>query len=605
MYDNPVKAAMQLCANTQERTPNTAQDQAEEHHKGRQVKSLAQPQRACKNTKRADTSLLTAPPPAESIAPQVPCPNRVVQTWPDCPDLSDPDLPINCLIPDFIPLEKQVPRPPFTPRLKEDRHLTTDFQADNSLTFIEEQLAERRRVEEKGKEFVFAPLMVTLENMQTFIKHIEAGKQFTQPLTQDEAAALERIGQQTTALVKAEQALYKRTLRLALSLMILCEIITQRQVIAPLLQKKPALSEDLSTSYTISHLGEDKPGLLAALPLTEQNGPGEKQPLPSFEISSMLSKHLFDEANNQNLLLYPSFHPLTVVDFCRFGHLPLHPVGLITDYVMGADSQLKTPLRFAEHDLAHMRDLSTVNNPGHCPTSPAEAALCSSAKRLNWRQLLLDKVPAPVATWLSQPALQQLLFQLFHENNPQNSANIMGSCLSAFPVFLNNLVDARTTQRDAYEDIYREITTDQAVMAALWIIRLWSCWLTADCQLSPKQLQDCAKAFIDKDVPRLKQHLMFFSRYRASLRQLFAQKCTLHLQNENNGWTLGGRYGPEQKHINFFCSDDCPRTGLRNTERCELVYFQSLHSPDARLAMEQQTRARLPAGTGPEPGTPV
>ncbi|MCY4473759.1 MAG: hypothetical protein OXC07_13220 [Kistimonas sp.] len=181
----------------------------------------------------------------------------------------------------------------------------------------------------------------------------------------------------------------------------------------------------------------------------------------------------------------------------------------------------------------------------------------------------------------------------------------MDSCLSAFPLFLEELVDARTARRDACEDIYREVTTDQAVMAALWTIRLWSCWLAADCQLSREQLQDCARACIDKDVPRLEQHLMFFSRHRASLRQLFAQKCTSRLQTENNGWSLGGRYGPGQKHINLFYSDDCPKTGLRNTERCELVYFESLHSPDARRAMEQQTRARLPEGTAFEPESPV
>jgi len=142
-----------------------------------------------------------------------------------------------------------------------------------------------------------------------------------------------------------------------------------------------------------------------------------------------------EKANNQNLLLYPSFHPLTVADFCRFGQLPLHPVGLITDYVMGADSQLKTPLAFAEHDLAHMESLSQVNDPSHWPTSPAEAALCSSAKRLNWRQLLLDKVPAPLAR-LSQPALQLLLFQLFHERKPEKKRNrdgLLSFCLPPVP----------------------------------------------------------------------------------------------------------------------------------------------------------------------------
>ncbi len=604
MYDNPVKTGTQLYANTRKRTLNAAQGQDEGRHDGRQVKSLAQPQQACCPDRKAD-SPFASPPPSKKLVLQEPCPNRVVQTRPDCPDLSDPDLPINFPIPNFIPLEKQVPRPPFTPRLKEDLHLMKDFQADNSLTFIKEQLAERRRVEEKGKEFVFAPLMVTLENMQTFIKHIEAGKQFEQPLTQDEAAALERIGQQTADLVKAEQALYKRCLRLALSLMTLCEIITQRQVLNPLLHDKPALSKYISSHDEISRLDNNaRRRLLEALPLTAQLDSEDQHALPVLGRHSICSDVLYGALHNQNLLLYPSFHPLTLADFCRFGHLPLHPVGLITDYVMGADSRLKSPLNFAEHDLLHMNHLRLVGDPGYQPTSPAETALCSCARRLNWRQLLLDKVPAPLADRLSEPALQLMLFFLFHERSPKTSADNMRSSLSAFSLFLRNLVEARTAQRDAYEDIYRQITTDQAAMAVLWTIRLWSRWLTAGCQLSPQRLLDCAQDFADKDVPRLEQHLRFFASHRVRLRQLFAQKCTLRLKDENDSWTLGHQYGPGWDYVNLFVSA-CPRTGLRNLEHSDLVYFQSLQSADERHIMQEWTRARLPAGTGPEPDTPV
>ena len=604
MNNNPVKAAMQLCANTRERSLQVAQGQDEGRHDGRQVKSLAQPQLPHCDNKKAD-SPFASPPPGDKLARQEPDLDSTVLARPDYPDLSDPDMPINYRVPGFVAPHEQVPRPHATPTLDDDTFLTTTAGEENSLTFIEEQLAERRRVEKDGEEFVFAPLMVTLKNMQTFINHIKADQQFEAPLTQEEAAALERIGQQTADLVDADQALYKRTLRLALSLMILCEIITRRQVLEPLLHDKPALSEYITGGNSVSKLDNNaRRRVLAALPLTEQLGSDGKHALPVLDRYTVSSQVLCGALHNQNLLLYPSFHPLTVADFCRFGHLPLHPVGLITDYVMGADSQLQSPLNFAEHDLLHMQQLRLVGDPGHQPTSPAEAALCSCARRLNWRQLLLDKVPEPVADRLSKPALQLVLFLLFHERSPQVSAENMRSCLSAFSPLLRNLAEARTARRDAYEDIYTKITTDQATMTVLWTLRLWSRWLAADCQLSPKLLLDCAKDFVDKDVPRLEQHLMFFSRHRASLRQLFAQRCTLRLQDENNIWTLGGLHGPGRDYINLFVSA-CPRTGLRNLEHSDLVYLQSLHSPEARHAMEKQTRARLPAGTGLEPDTPV
>ncbi|MCY4473761.1 MAG: hypothetical protein OXC07_13230 [Kistimonas sp.] len=606
MYDSSMSAGKPLYANTQARTPNAAQDQYEGRHEGRQVKPLAQPQPACCH-KRTTGSPFAFSAPGKQLPLQEPCLDWVAQTGSPCPDLSDPDLPINCPIPNFIPLEKQVPSPPFTPRLKEDLHLTTDFQADNSLTFIKEQLAERRRVEEKGEEFVFAPLMVTLENMQTFIKHIEAGKQFEEPLTQEESAALKRIGQQTAKLVAAENPLYKRTLRLAVSLMLLCEIITQRLVLKPLHKEQPRLSEEIYSHYVVSYLRKDSDNelwLLAALPLTAQHNPDEEQALPVVWRHSNLYKTLFQTVTNQNLLLYPSFHPLTVADFCRFGHLPLHPVGLITDYVMGADSRLMTPLAFAEHDLQHMEQLIRIGDPDHQPTSPAEAALCSCAKRLDWRCLLLDKVPAPVAPLVSKPALQLFLFLLFHEENPRTNAGIVSLRLSAFSWYLSVLTDARTTKRDAYESIYWDITTNQTAMTVLWAIRLWSCWMAADCQLSQQQLQDCAQTFIDKDVPRLEQHLKFFSEHRVNLRLLFAQRCVFQSLDEHQAWKLGGQYGPGGGPIHFFHSHS-PKTGLRNTERSELVYFEALRSPANRCAMEEQTRARLPEGTGSEPDTPT
>jgi len=526
--------------------------------------------------------------------------------WLGCPDLSDPHLPINSLAPDFVPLEKKMPRPPFTPRLKDDPALAKTFQEPSSLTFVKEQLAERRRLEDKGLEFVFAPLLVTLENMETFIKHIGAGKQFKDPLTPEETAALTRIDWQTAQLVTAKRALYKHTLRLALSLTILCEIVTQRLVVRPLSKEQPGLARQICTSCPSARSRRYSRVLrqvLAALPLTEKPEPDKEHLLLRLGHQVSLNQTLVETIHNQNLLLYPSFQPLKIADFCRFGHLPLHPVGLITDYMMGADGELRTPLCFAEHDLSHMEDLIAVGDPDHRLASVAEVPLYDPALRLDWRCLLLDRIPDCLTTQLSQPALQFLLFRLLHEKPPELSVMSMSSPSARFPLHLEELVNAHALERHIYEDIYREITTDQAAIAVLWTMRLWSCWQAADCHLSQKQLQACAQAFIDRDMPRLDQHLRFLAQHRSSLRQLFAEHSSSHNVDDDNRHAFEACCGPDQMRITFFTSYD-PDTGLHNVDTTEIVYFHWLCGLEDRRAIEKRTCMQLPEGTGSEPDTP-
>ncbi|MCY4473767.1 MAG: hypothetical protein OXC07_13260 [Kistimonas sp.] len=542
--------------------------------------------------------------PLRACAMLDPVPDRLVQRWPGCPDLNDPKLPINidCVLSHDEPAEQQPPPPPFTPELEDDTALTDIFQNEESLTFIKEQLARRKEQEAQGLEFAFKPLMVTLRNMETFIDHIAQRKQFTQPLTAEEEAALGRIGRETRVLLKKNQALYKRTLRLSLSLMILCDIVTRRQVLEPYLKDDRRML--LCDSARLDPDRKKEPLLLAALPLTQQ-GPGGEQDLSAC-LPFNMGQALLEAVNNPNLLLYPSFHPLTVADFCKFCHLPVHPIGLITDYVMNADGSLRSPLSFAQHDLEHMEQLASVGY--YCPTSPAMSPLCDSARRRDWRCLLLNRAPVCLATLLSQPALQLLAFQLLHEYEPALSARHMESSCSAFRYYLGALICASTLSRHAYEDIYQKITSDQAAIAVLWTVRLWSRWQAADYQLSQKALQDCAQTFLDTDLPQLRQHLSFFSEHQGTLRQLFAEQCSVHRVDADNEHTFAGYYGPQKEYVIFF-SSYWPNARLRNVDNTIVVYFHSLCCAADRLAMEQRLGIKLPPGTatdpdGPQPATP-
>ncbi len=569
-------------------------------YEGRNVQSLLMSADIHKDTE-AGVSLLPSSLPNQGRVWQDPPADRTSDSSPACPDLSDPNLTLNAVLQDMVALDDWIEAPPLKPKLEDDPALTETFQKTDSLAFITNQLKKRQRMEKKGDEFPFKPLMVTLKNMATFIDHIAEGKQFRNPLTAEEAAALQRIDMETRPLVEARLPLYKRTLRLALSLMLLCDIITRRQVLEPYLDDSSKLCLCRSTWLDPGRKWE--PLLLEALPFTRQNCPDGKDSLPAGGLSPWMREALLETVNNPNLLLYPSFQPLTVTDFCKFGHLPVHPIGLITDYALNADGILYSPLSFAEHDLNHMSQLLDVGDPAHKPASVAEAALCNPARRLDWRCLLLGRMPDCLARRLSEPALHFLLFQLLHEHSPDWIASKTDSSCQAFLYYLKGLVGARTTQCQAYEDIYRKITIDQAAITLLWAVRLWSRWLTADCQLSEKALHDCADTFVATDLPRLQQHLAFFSRNRGTLRQLFVEQASLRLVRGGE-YTFGGWYGPEQEYIIFFRSH-FPEARLVNMEVTDLVYFHSICSATERHAIEKRLAGRvLPEGTASEPDTP-
>ncbi|MCY4473054.1 MAG: hypothetical protein OXC07_09615 [Kistimonas sp.] len=171
------------------------------------------------------------------------------------PDLGNPHLAINYPASDWIPLEKRIKLPVSTPTLEKDEALTGSLQEIGSLSDIEKRLAERSRVERLDGEYIFDLLMPTLRNMRTFISHIREGHQFPEPLTDGERKALAWLAGKTQALLDA-QAPYRRTVYLAVALVALCEIITERQILAPLRSSdaqasgRPAGQSQIASSFS-------------------------------------------------------------------------------------------------------------------------------------------------------------------------------------------------------------------------------------------------------------------------------------------------------------------------------------------------------------------
>ena len=508
-------------------------------------------------------------------------------------DLGDSQLPINYLSPAWCPPETRIPTPASSPRLKKDPWLSQTCQQPQTLTWVEAQLEKRRGLEAQGKEFTFAPLMASLENMRRFISHIRQGRQFASPLTEEERKAMGWLEEKTAGLIR-EQAPYKRTVQLAMALMMVCEELTNRRVMRLLEQQEPAFC----TKF-VARVEYDIPLDWLTLWRWGGNNPDrEKENDPLFTGYPLhLNTGIAHYLDRGDMLLYPSFQPLELQDFCRFGHLPVHPVGMITDYAVNADGLMMSPLRFALHDIDHMALPDSVGRSDYRPASGAEAMLCSPCQRLTFRQLLLDQLPDALASLVPEPARHLLLFQLFHELNPASAAVHLESGYSAFSRCLAQLAQARRQGRAGYQPLFQQVTDTQAGMTALWTLRLWQHWQAADKALLPAQLQALAQDFVQVDVPWLQQHLAVIDQHRGTLRQLFAGQCRWDRFKRPGNDTIdvlvksgsGGKFQPQ-----MLFRIQTPEAGLCHLDNTDLVYFEALRHPPLRREIERKTGTRLP-----------
>ena len=431
-------------------------------------------------------------------------------------------LPINYHPDSRSPLEGLVPRPKQPLRrqhLEEDDWLADSCKEPGYLAAFQQLLDERRLVEESGGEFCFKPLMTTLRNMQILIRHIRDGQQFDGPLLADEDQALAWAQDRVAALLLAG-APYKRTVFLAIAVLILCEIVTDRQVLGPLKERQPeragqflARVQDwfdppIDDSQPIVYFSAARldPLKVAAL-CWGGNNPGGGSETEQLVGPRSFYGHmaLCRLVHARHLLIYPSFQPLDIEHFCRAGHLGLHPVGMITDYALNADGVMQSPLAFAYHDLGHLYSLAPIGEPGD-PLDPVAPCLWACPdKRRAFRSLLLDLLPQRLAPLKLDAALRLLLFVWFHEQGPKITAHLLND--EERQAFISGFLSMAAQRRAFCNGLaaeYQAITDTDAALAVAWAQRLYQCWQAADCQpLSAARLDACARDFLAIDAPQL------------------------------------------------------------------------------------------------------
>ncbi|MCY4472669.1 MAG: hypothetical protein OXC07_07620 [Kistimonas sp.] len=512
-------------------------------------------------------------------------------------DLGDRNLPVNYQSPDWCPVHEALPVPPDQPELEADVSLVQGFDDLGGLDFIQAELKKRHRAkaEGKGDSFTFAPLKTSLRNMKTFICHIRAGRHFTDdhPLTASDHKALDWLQGRAQVLLTAE-APYELTVHLAFAFLAVYEVMVARRVSPPQEFVGSAREWD-------SMLCDLEPDEITAYGWGGNNSTGPKsgEAFFSHHGSPALRRVFTRFLHYPHMLIYPSFHPLGIRDFCRFGHLPVHPVGMLTDYVGNADGLAQSPLHFAAHDVAHMNQLSIIGQPNIEDPTPEAAVIRTPCHRRALRQMLLGQVPAGLAGLNLGPALYLLQFQLFHEKNPGDTAQLLEAGNLAFPRCLEAVIDTLRSQRAGYLADDLKVTDVEAARAALWGARLLCHWRAAGFGALPQeQLDAWGEDFVTQDLPLLQQHLDFIARHRGVLRQLFIETEGIWVCDTKDRCRIEAEFPASSpllspQRLALFDSYN-PDTGLCHEENTDLAYFAALASAVLRSRIEKRTGARVP-----------
>ncbi|MCY4473284.1 MAG: hypothetical protein OXC07_10790, partial [Kistimonas sp.] len=353
-------------------------------------------------------------PPANSTPVAKPLGQRGIRPNHYGIDLGRSDLRLNYQSAAWHLPQEGIPRPQCAFDVKNDSVLGYWLQQPKGLSYLRNQLEIYRDAIKEGRAdlFTFAPLKTTLENIRRLVCHIGSGNHFgaDHPLTDSDVRALEWLQQRADVLL-AEHAPYKLTVHLCFAFVAVYEAMVARRVVPP-------RNQEGTERWDYASVAKVEPDEITAYSWGGNNTTGPKCGEEFYFRAGMsyTKKVCTYFLHQPHMLLYPSFQPLGIEDFCKFGHLPVHPIGMIPDFACNADGNMESPLFFAEHDIAHMytlSDVSTARPELQAGVALPEAVLKSSEHRFALRQMLLDHTPVSLDGL--KPGLRILQFHLLHE----------------------------------------------------------------------------------------------------------------------------------------------------------------------------------------------
>ncbi len=498
--------------------------------------------------------------------------------------------------------EHQVPSPRNIQELElvGDKVLTETLQeASTSLAWYAQEMDRRRQAEEKGEEYTLPALGPTLTNMRLFIQHLLDDRHFPQPLNDGERRALQKLDNQA-ALLLDKGVPYKRTVLLGLVFVTLYDLLVQQRVLEPLVQRQPALLQkryDLPTLwafkfYTEPREGKQPPRPVASIDpeqLVSCYGQELNPEPPEIEAhllahhgTPLIMKYLPLLLSEKPVLLYPSWEPLDIDAFCRFGHLPVYPLGLVPGYATNADGSMHSPLQFMIHDISH------INRVGSFIYVDGTRPLDNPANRCAFRQLVQNRLPQPLAHLGLEKATHLLVFHLLHEQHTDEATANLES--ESFVPLMWTQAEARRENWCDYSPKFQGIKDDEGTIAALWIHRLYAHWKASDLQLTDAHIDLLARQFVSCELPQLRWHLGYLERHKTALRELFLSEAKDGTLEQTDGWTGNRRFRCAKATFfkeNFFHWQE-PHGGCC-VDHSDVVYFDRLHQHGGAGQMAQAT----------------
>ena len=193
----------------------------------------------------------------------------------------------------------------------------------DSIRLFSNEIERRKELESAGEIYTLPALKITVQNMKGFVKHILAGKQFNEALGDNERDTFERLLSEINEL-NEDNPEYKKTIKLSAILSILHDLSIQK------------------------HVSFDNSMYIRKRIYKQSYDSHHSQLYDEFEYLKQISM-----LDNQDVILFPSFQPLSLTDFIEFSHNSFCPLGLLSYYLASADGNKMTPYYFFEHDIAH------------------------------------------------------------------------------------------------------------------------------------------------------------------------------------------------------------------------------------------------------------
>ena len=493
--------------------------------------------------------------------------------------------------------ERVMSRPPrdIRPWLEPDSCLKVTLQhPEDSLAFYQKELARRETMEKAGEHYTFEPLMASLRNMRLLTQNILDGQQFDQPLSQTDHDAFLELRTYIDRLI-AEQAPYERTVRLALLMNCMQEVATARYLLPELRRKTPELFAYCHSVFNHLHpfpcfsaarkapLKTEDVSLhqLLSCAWGDLNPNGEDEDRILFYDQPIFRQSLSDLLENRRILLYPAFAALDPADFCRIGHVPIFPLGMMTAHALNADGHMLTPLSFFRHDIEH-----TVSN-ATWKYLQSPLPLDAPHSRLLFRLRVLDDIPAALEPYRLERALEQVVFYLFHEATVAQVRKKMAAG-SVLPLF-QAIERIRKEEHLGWPAVYREIPDFQALLACLWVHRLYH-HLLAHPDPVAADTRELTAGFVTRELAALHEHWCFMHRHQAALHAYFAARA--HVSTPSGGHKLSTYKSRSPWAAHYLCEtlilrEQYNRHAGGPVDQTHLVYLDALHVPEERVQIAQ------------------